>query len=201
MVLLNFTKMSGTGNIMLIIDCTDNPHNDMDFHELAKCVLHKNSLSGDQMLVVRSSKIADYYMQIFNVDGSEVEMCGNGVRCFAKYLYDNPKTSKLEYNVETKSGVVLAVVNPNHPNNDEHTTYISVKMGSPKIYDDITINLPSVNKEYSGQVISMGNPHYVIKLSDESELSDGLVHGIGPLLETHPSFPNRTNVEFVAIKG
>ncbi len=153
----------------------------------------------DQMIVIAPSKKADYRMTIYNADGSEVEMCGNGIRCFAKYLWDR-KERKIRKNkaldVETLAGIIRPRI--------VGGGMIEVDMGEPGLEGVVTTAAfkgPMVNrplkaggKTYRVTAVSMGNPHCVIFTSDVDKID---LAGSGPALERHKAFPNRTNVEFV----
>jgi diaminopimelate epimerase len=162
----------------------------------------------DQMLVVRAGADADFRMEIFNPDGSQVEMCANGIRAFFKYLRDTGHSSADEISVETLSGVVR----PRWAGDDR----VRVDMGQPVLAPakipttlgsgegpvlDVTIDVPpELSLDGSGQVtlssISMGNPHAIVEVSDVDRAP---VTTLGPHIENHPAFPNRVNVEFVTV--
>jgi diaminopimelate epimerase len=157
-------------------------------------------IGADQLLVVRSSASADFRMEIFNADGSQVEMCGNGVRCFFKYLRDRGHTAKDEIALETLGGIV-------HPR-WAGPGRVRIQMGRPILEP---AKIPTTLGSGSGPVlgallevdgqklrvssVSMGNPHAVIFVPDPDAVA---VEKLGPLVENHPAFPNRVNVEFAA---
>ena len=147
-------------------------------------------IGSDGLILIGSSDKADFSMRIFNADGSEAMMCGNGIRCVGKYVYDYGLTDKTVVTVDTLSGIKilrLQVV-------DGKVESVSVDMGIPR--DIIPVSL---SKDYGfseGIAVSMGNPHMVIFVDDISRVDVGAV---GPKLEYHPFFPNRVNVEFAQV--
>jgi len=149
---------------------------------------------------------ADFTMRIFNLDGGQVEMCGNGIRCLAKYLVDfgvvKKENRKKPIRIYTLGGIITAEV-IEHPNGSHLITYVTVDMGVPKILNkDLNVEIQTENgmQIFNGISMLMPNPHFVIKLPLSLPISDDLVHHMGPLIETNPLFPNRTNVEFVHVK-
>jgi len=135
-------------------------------------------------------------------------MCGNGIRCFAKYAGDfgmiKPENRNRPICIHTLAGLIQAEIIENHPKNSHLITYVKVDMGVPRVLDT---NLHLEVKEGNGIVqydcilISMGNPHCVIRIPQEREISDYVVHHVGPQIENHPHFPNKTNVEFVHVNA
>lgn len=204
---ITFTKMHGLGNDFIIIDCLNNKFKiqDSKFKILAKNLCHRRfGIGADQLLLLCSSKIADYRMRIFNADGSEVEMCGNGIRCIAKYIWGKGLSDKNVLNIETLAGIIKP---------EKAGDMIKVDMGEPvfepdKIPVNIVINesrakdriidypLKIEDKVFSITCLSMGNPHAVIFVKG---ISDFPVSFYGPLIENNPIFPKRTNVEFVEV--
>jgi diaminopimelate epimerase len=197
---LDFTKMHGAGNDFIVLDGI---RDDLPpIEPLAATLADRNfGIGADQLLVVRPSEAADFRMEIFNADGSQVEMCANGIRCFYKYLRDERHTERDEIGVETLSGVVR----PRWAGPD----LVSVDMGLPILApakipttlgtgDGPVLDAPV---EVAGETvhlsaISMGNPHAVVYVDDPDSAP---VKRLGPLLEHHPAFPNRVNVEFVTV--
>ena len=173
--------MHGIGNDYVYIDCF---HNKIDNPaELARAVSDRHfAVGGDGLILICPSKIADVKMQIFNADGSEAEMCGNGVRCVARFAFDNGLVGKKEISVETLAGVKhLEIIN------DEN---VRVDMGKPTIGEKLLVN------EKVGTKVSVGNPHFVIV---EKKIDDLDLKKIGPTFENTPVFPDRTNTEFIQI--
>ena len=200
---MRFWKMHGLGNDYIVIDNRNQKISDKHAAELAKRLCERHfSVGADGLLLVCNSTIADVKMRIFNSDGSEAEMCGNGIRCFSKYCYENGITKKEEFSVETLSGlkhVWLTV-------KDDEVLAVKVDMGVPNWE---RASLPMVgegtcineNLEVDGELykvtcLSMGNPHCVIFVDNVDEFPVG---DVGPIIENHKAFPKRTNVGFVQV--
>ncbi|HPG52631.1 MAG TPA: diaminopimelate epimerase [Spirochaetota bacterium] len=200
---MKFTKMQGTGNDYLIID--SRKRSVPNLKKLAVSISNRHyGVGSDGILILLNSKTADYRMRIFNPDGSEAEMCGNGIRSFAKYLYDNRIINKKQVDIETAAGIKKLVLNVTN----KKVRSVVVNMGAPILQRE---RIPMIGKP--GMVInealrlddgttfditslSMGNPHLVVFVEDIDRFP---VEKYGPLLENHPLFPNRTNVEFVKV--
>ena len=206
--LIPFAKMHGAGNDFVVLDGLRGAL-PLDLAGFARRVGDRNLGVGfDQMLVVRAGADADFRMEIFNPDGSQVEMCANGIRAFFKYLRDAGHSSVDEISVETLSGIVR----PRWAGDDR----VRVDMGQPVLAPakiptslgsgegpvlDVTIDVPpELSLDGSGQVtlssISMGNPHAIVEVADVDRAP---VTTLGPHIENHPAFPNRVNVEFVTV--
>jgi len=199
---LEFTKMHGAGNDFVVLDGRDGGLPPLEPISRQLCDRHFG-IGADQVLVVRDSKAADFRMEIYNADGSQVEMCANGIRAFYKYVRDRGLSSADEIGVETLSGVVR----PRWAGPDR----VAVDMGRPVLEP---AKIPTTLSEGSGPVldvplqvgdeelrvssVSMGNPHAVILVPDPDRAP---VERWGPLVENHPMFPNRVNAEFVAVVG
>lgn len=201
--MISFTKMHGAGNDYVYVDCFAQlvPEN---LPELARAISDRNfGVGGDGLILIVPSEEADAEMRMFNADGSSSEMCGNGIRCVAKYVYDH--AIKKSETLRIASGgtayeLQLTVV-------DGLVEQVRVDMGEP-ILDGLAIPttfsgnpvvdvpLPLPNRELSVTCVSMGNPHCVAYVE---EASDELVTGLGPLVEQDSHFPNRVNVEFVEV--
>ncbi|MBI5407549.1 MAG: diaminopimelate epimerase [Nitrospirae bacterium] len=194
---LQFTKMHGSGNDFILINAI---HQEALPPLAPFCKTYSDRKFGigfDQALILRPSKAADFKMEIFNADGSQVEMCGNGIRCLAKYIWDRGLSDKRELMIETLAGVIRPV---------KEGDLIRVDMGEP-IFDapSIPVNLEgevrgyalkALDREFLITCVSMGNPHAVIFVED---LQSFPLEKYGPVIENHPLFPKRTNVEFVRI--
>ncbi len=191
-----FTKMHGTGNDFVFIDCLET--NIVNLESLAKKLCDRRfGIGADQLLTVHPSKIADFKMEIYNADGSQVEMCGNGIRCFAKYVYERGLTKKKWLEVETLAGIVRPRL---------VGEMVEVDMGEPILEgrkipvdaDGQIINRPLVvdGREYAATCVSMGNPHCVLYLDDIDSLA---LEKIGPRFEHHAFFPKRVNTEFIKV--
>ena len=195
---LAFTKMHGCGNDFIFIDCLNGVNRDLE--KLAKRLCDRRfGIGADQLLTVHPSKVADFKMEIYNADGGQVEMCGNGIRCFAKYVRDHGLTQKKELAVETLAGIIRPRLVGN---------LVEVDMGKPILEGrKIPVNADGKILDYPLEVdgttyrvscVSMGNPHCVVYLDDP----DGLdLEKIGPRFEHHPFFPKGVNTEFVKILG
>lgn len=196
MTLLHFTKMQGTGNDFILVDGMLQEVDRLQHHVRLLCD-RRFGIGADQVLVVRPSDAADFRMQIFNADGSEVEMCGNGTRCVAKYLRDRGYTSKDRIRLETLAGMITPRVQGD---------MFSVDMGEPVLSapripvnmegEIISKPLAADGKDWIITCVSMGNPHCVIRVEDVDAFP---VTEVGPGIEVHPLFPRKTNVEFVQI--
>lgn len=188
---MQFTKMHGLGNDYVIFDGFREPLPD-DLPELARRVSDRHfGIGGDGLITFEPSPEADARMRIFNVDGSEAEMCGNGLRCVAKALYERGHCRSASQSILTGRGRldVECFVR------DELVESVRVDMGRPD-FEPEARNLEIDDRELELHVVSMGNPHAILFVE---EPTDEWVLGIGPRIERHPSFPHRTNVEFVRI--
>jgi diaminopimelate epimerase len=188
--LLEFTKMHGAGNDFIVLDAIRDALPPIGPLAAKLCDRHFG-IGADQLLVVRSSTTADFRMEIYNADGSQVEMCANGIRAFFKYLRDHGHTAKDEIGVETLAGVVRPRwAGPSR---------VRVQMGRPILEPS---KIPTTLGSGGGPVlvssVSMGNPHAVIFVADPDRAP---VERLGPLIENHPAFPNRVNVEFATPVG
>jgi diaminopimelate epimerase len=202
--MINFSKMHGCGNDYIYIDCFHNDIRDIkDFKSFVRKVSDRHfGIGSDGVILICPSDVADVKMAMFNADGSEGAMCGNGIRCVGKYTYDKGICRKTNLSVETKSGIKYLEL---FIKNEEVDT-VSVDMGIPSLIpseipvltdkkmfqEDIMID----SKSYFTTCVSMGNPHAVIFL-DEIESLD--LDTIGPKFENHPLFPDRINTEFVKV--
>lgn len=199
---MKFTKMHGCGNDYVYVNCfeetVENPS------ETAKLVSDRHfGIGSDGLILICPSDKADFRMAMYNLDGSEGKMCGNGVRCIAKYVYDHHLTDKTQISLETLGGIKYLDLNIKN----EKVETVTVDMGAPiltpseipvSISKDQVIDEPV---EIDGKVwhmtcVSMGNPHAVVFVDDTASLK--LEH-IGPLFEKHPLFPEQVNTEFVHV--
>lgn len=197
---IDFVKMHGLGNDFIIIDCTYQKISDPEEFAIKYC--HRRfGIGADQLLLIYPSKVADFKMKIFNADGSEVEMCGNGIRCFAKYIWDRGLSDKEILHVETLAGIIKP---------KKRGKFVEVDMGKPEFHPSkIPVNVEGqrafdIPLEIMGwqakvNCLSMGNPHAVVFLDDDPKIFE--VTKYGPLIENHPLFPKRTNVEFAYVKN
>lgn len=199
---MKFTKMQGIGNDYVYVDCFQETVNNPS--AVAKFVSDRHfGIGSDGLILVKPSDVADCEMDMYNLDGSQGAMCGNGIRCVAKFAYDKGIVSKKNISVATKSGIKyldLTVKNGK-------VSSVKVNMGSPILNAktipvvsprEQVINEPlDVNGEtYHITAVSMGNPHAIVYMDDV----DGLdIARIGPLFENHINFPDRINTEFVKV--
>ncbi len=201
---MKFTKMHGCGNDYIYINCftekVDNPN------ELSIKVSDVHfGIGADGLILIRPSKVADFRMSMYNADGSEGKMCGNGIRCVAKYVYDNKMTDKTTITIETLSGIKTLDLNVK----DGLVDSVLVDMGAPILNakdipaispngKDSIINesITVQGKDYKVTCVSMGNPHCVTFVEETKSLK---LEQMGPFFENHEMFPERVNTEFVQI--
>ena len=199
---MKFTKMNGCGNdyvyINGFVENVENPK------ELVKKVSDRHfGIGSDGLILIVPSDKADFCMRMFNADGSEGEMCGNGIRCVAKYVYDHKMTDKTEISIETKAGIKYLDLTVE----DGKVTKVKVDMGEPilepkkipvRSEKKRVVNEPIAvaEKTWNMTCVSMGNPHAVVFVEDTGSLE---IEKYGPLFENHELFPNRTNTEFVQV--
>jgi diaminopimelate epimerase len=207
---MQFTKMHGAGNDYIYVDCFNHqpPANPA---QAAIAVSDRHTgIGGDGLILIRPSEIADARMQMFNADGSEAEMCGNGIRCVAKYLYDHDICRKKVLNIETGAGILALELEPENGT----VRQVRVDMGEPILlassipttlagnpdFDQQVVNVPlsAGGREFEVTCVSMGNPHCVIFVE---RATDDLVLGVGPIIEQDSRFSARTNVEFAEVKS
>lgn len=200
-----FTKMHGLGNDFIVVDGINQRLNGLDFEALAQHLCDRHfGIGADGLVLVLKSDHSDFKMRIFNTDGSEPQMCGNGIRCFAKFVHDHKLTDKEVFSVETLAGVIV----PALILKEGEVKAIEVDMG-PAILERNRIPMLGhgqghVIKEpvdVEGQTfevtaVSMGNPHAVVFMESVEELD---IEILGPQFENHTLFPERTNTEFVQI--
>jgi diaminopimelate epimerase len=198
-----FWKMQGLGNDYIVVDSKKQRISDQQIPKLAKKLCQRRfSIGADGLLLVYPSNVADVKMRIFNADGSEAEMCGNGIRCFSKYCYENGIVLKNAFNVETLSGIKQIWLTIK----DSEVYSVKVDMGAPNWERSalsiqgqgtfINETLEIDNKPYTITCLSMGNPHCIIFVEKVEEFP---VNIIGPIVENYKAFPYRTNVAFVQI--
>lgn len=197
---MKFTKMHGLGNDYVYVNCfeekIDNPP------AVARFVSDRHfGIGSDGLIMINPSKTADFEMEMYNADGSRGEMCGNGIRCVAKYVYDYGLTDQTQISVETLGGIKYLDLTVE----DGKVSLVKVDMGKPELEADL---IPIISereqvidepievdgKEYHMTGVSMGNPHAVIYVDDVKGLD---LEKIGPKFENHERFPKRINTEFV----
>lgn len=215
---MKFTKMQGCGNDYVYIDCfkedVQNPS------ELAVKVSDRHfGIGSDGLILIKPSDKADFFMDMYNLDGSRGRMCGNGIRCVGKYVYDHKLTGKTEITVETLSGIKYLTLIPSEKDPSVIGS-VTVNMGSPADVCHMVLDIPGDRREFT--YVSMGNPHAVTYVCDTEDflpntecISDTELLGtyrmegktpiahtleeIGPKYECHSVFPERANIEFVRI--
>ncbi len=199
---MRFTKMHGIGNDYVYVNCFEEVVRDPERLALVMSKPHFG-IGSDGLILIEPSDTADFGMRIFNSDGSEGDMCGNGIRCVGKYVFERGLTGKTELTIATKSGLKqlwLTVENG-------IVTRVRADMGTPELNPKlIPVDLPGelvlrhrlqiMGQTYFITCVNMGNPHAVLFVRDP-EVVD--LPTIGPMIEHHPLFPRRTNVEFVRV--
>jgi diaminopimelate epimerase len=205
--MMKFTKMHGCGNDYVYVDGAKEKISQDEKPELVKRLSDRHfGIGGDGVIFINPSDEADFEMEMYNADGTRGEMCGNGIRCVAKYVYDKGLTDKTDITV-ISAGKVKYLKLTVQGEGRGYVTKVRVNMGSPilkpeqipvKAEGDCVISAPiSVNgREYRMTCVSMGNPHAVIFMDGVSELD---IEKVGPGFEHHEVFPNRTNTEFVQV--
>ena len=200
--MMKFTKMHGIGNDYVYVNCfqetVDNPG------EVARKVSDRHfGIGSDGLILIKPSDVADGQMDMYNADGSQGAMCGNGIRCVAKYMYDYGITDKTSISVETKSGIKYLDLTVK----DGKVDTVKVNMGSPilkaaeipVVSEKEQVISEPVNvdgKEWKITCVSMGNPHAITYVDDVKSLD---LEKIGPKFENHEIFPDRVNTEFVRV--
>lgn len=199
---MKFTKMHGIGNDYVYVNCFEETVKDPA--AVARYVSDRHfGIGSDGLILIKPSDIADCEMDMYNLDGSQGAMCGNGIRCVAKYVYDYGIVKKENISVSTKSGIKYLDLTVR----DGKVALVRVNMGSPVLTasqipvvssTEEMINAPlKVNGEtYYITAVSMGNPHAIVYMADVDHLDIG---EIGPYFENHMAFPDRVNTEFVEV--
>ena len=187
---IKFTKMHGAGNDYIYVDTTRYPIADPEKKAIEWSKFH-TGIGSDGLILIGSSDKADFSMRIFNADGSEAMMCGNGSRCVGKYVYEYGLTAKKKITLDTRSGIKVLKL---HVEGGK-VTAVTVDMGSPLETEavDFGDQFP-----FQSTRVTMGNPHLVTFVEDITQIN---LPEIGPQLENYPLFPDRTNVEFAQIVG
>lgn len=197
---MDFVKMHGLGNDFVFIE--DKTGQDKDYTALARAMCNRHTgIGADGLIVIVDSRVADVRMRIINSDGSEAEMCGNGIRCFAKYVYDNGIIEKKQFTVETPAGIMEPEITVGADNKAE---LITINMGRPSfnrseipmegaegrvLNEDLCVN----GANWKITSLLMGVPHTVTYVDDVDTVD---IEKIGPLFEKHEAFPKHTNINF-----
>ena len=200
---IKITKMQGCGNDFVVLDYKEFKKMDMEMSEVAKKLCDRNFGIGADGLIIPNTEVddADIGWYFYNSDGTTAQMCGNGMRCFAKYVYDKKLVTKNEFTVKTLAGIMRPQVFENG--------LIKVNMSKPILESEKIPFLPNHNLNYKisvkdrifeGNAISMGNPHFVIFIKDDENILE-LAKKYGPEIEVSAEFPEKTNVEFIKIKS
>lgn len=201
---MNFTKMHGLGNDYVYVNCFREKVENTA--ELAKKISDRHfGIGSDGLILIKPSARADFAMEIYNADGSEAKMCGNGIRCLGKYVYEYGLTKKTNLTVETRSGIRKLTLQTELGK----VSSVCVDMGTPRLNahsipilseKDLVLDdsIQVRGKEYRMTGISMGNPHAVVYVEN---LSDFPVEEVGRAFEYHPRFPERINTEFCRVLG
>ena len=218
---LRFTKMEGCGNDYVYISGFEYKLDPKQKPEIVKRLSDRHfGIGGDGVIFINPSEIADFEMEMWNADGTRGEMCGNGIRCVGKFVYDAGMTHEKEITVESFGKIKYLTLYTEEENGREIVTSVRVNMGEPILdAEDIpvraknspvvadTIRIPIDDRDsddsegqdpgvYEMTCVSMGNPHAVVYIDDTDSLD---IEAVGPLFENHERFPNRTNAEFVEI--
>lgn len=222
---MKFTKMQGLGNDYVYVDCTREEL--ASPADVARAVSDRHfGIGSDGLILIKPSKVADFYMEMYNADGSRSAMCGNGIRCVGKYVYDFGLTDKLDVSIETLAGIKYLSLRLL----DGKVSDVRVNMGAPKLSPEsipttleetkevrangseasdcsakskeamisavLGAKLNVLGKDYEISCVSMGNPHVITYVEDEKAVD---IEKIGPAFENHPAFPERTNTEFIRV--
>ena len=199
-IVMKFTKMHGLGNDYIYIN--EDVEGNIDYSNLAILLSKRHfAVGADGIITISKSDKADFFMQIYNADGSKGEMCGNGIRCVGKYVYDKHLTDKTHLTIDTLAGIKILDLNVENGK----VSSVKVDMGEPLYHDGRVLQRNTqINElshiinifgvDYEVMDVSMGNPHTVLFVPG---INDDLVLNVGREIEKHPFYPNRTNVEFV----
>jgi diaminopimelate epimerase len=208
---IEFSKFNGQGNDFIIIDCIKNDYTIS--RELISEMCNRNfGVGADGLILIKKSNIADFKMDFYNQDGSSAEMCGNGIRCMASFIYNEDISKKDKIDIETLAGIKKIIIN----SSSEHE--IKVDMGIPEFNPDkipVSINRKDLDndgiiknyrlkvdsKEFLINCVSMGNPHCVIVLENDIDIEKIPIEKWGREIEINTLFPKKTNVEFIKIKN
>lgn len=196
---LKFTKMQGLGNDYIYINCIEQDYEEI-IRNVSKLSNRNFGIGSDGVILILKSDIADFKMRIFNSDGTEAKMCGNGIRCVGKFLYDKGITKKEELSIETLSGIKKLKLDIKN----NKVISVQVDMGEPYfkpkeipvIGDSNKVKIQVYGEELELICVSIGNPHAVAIVNNVDDIN---IEKYGPIIENNIKFPERTNVEFVEI--
>ncbi len=201
---MQFTKMHGIGNDFVVVDSLKHTYTEEEIPAMSRFLCDRRfGVGGDGLILVLPSKQGHAMMRMFNPDGSEAEMCGNGIRCFAKYVYDHQIVPETNINVETLAGIKYLKLSLKGGKVSE----VCVDMGTPELSPELipvkadmnpVIGLPLkvAGRKLDITCVSMGNPHAIIFTDDVDVIP---LEKLGPQIETHKIFPKKTNVHFVQV--
>lgn len=213
-MLMKFMKMQGAGNDYVYVDCTGKKLQNAS--EVAVKVSDRHfGIGSDGLILVETSDKADFFMNMYNADGSRGKMCGNGIRCVGKFVYDNGLTDKTSITVDTLSGVKHLEL---HLGEDGKVKTVTVDMGAPilnpklvpvneaALADGKVTGKPVISrkilvdgKEYDVTCVSMGNPHAIVYIDRDIDIRKFDIEKVGPYFEKHAAFPEQVNTEFIQV--
>ncbi len=199
---MKFQKMHGLGNDFILMDEIDPSKYDLAALAIKLCDRHQG-IGADGIILILPSEIADVKMRIINSDGSEADMCGNGIRCFAKYVYDNHINTATSFTIETGAGIMI----PELIIEDGKVLFVKVNMGAPHLERSaipmmgaagnvINESINIEGRDYKITSLLMGVPHTIVFVN---HFDENTILKIGKLIEKHPLFPQGTNVNFVEV--
>ncbi len=224
---MRFVKMQGAGNDYVYVDCTK-----MQLDNASQVAIKVSDrhfgIGSDGLILIKTSDVADFFMEMYNADGSQSQMCGNGIRCVGKFVYDFGLTDKTEVSVETLAGIKYLTL---HPGSDGKIKTVTVDMGAPeldaaKVPADISCftegnkaivadeelagkaatpnaiigkKLNVNGVDYEVTCVSMGNPHSIVYIDKDINIKEFDLDGVGPYFENHKAFPERVNAEFIQV--
>lgn len=203
--MINFTKMEGLGNDYVYIDCTKMSEDEIiEISKLTSTISDRHfGIGSDGLILICKSEVADFKMKMYNSDGTEAEMCGNGIRCVGKFVYDKGLTQKENITVETLAGIKRLKFNIE--NGKVKTIVVDMEKPIldaeliPVIADKsqvVRIKIKALDKEFEFTCVSMGNPHAVTVVNDVDNFE---IEKYGPILEKDEHFPKKANIEFIQI--
>lgn len=213
---MKFTKMQGAGNDYIYVDCTKEELKNPEKTAIAVSDRHFG-IGSDGLILIKKSESADFFMDMYNADGSRGKMCGNGIRCVGKFVYDNGLTNQTTITVDTLSGMKTLQL---YPGSNGKIKSVKVDMDAPILEaaqipvdiralknadclkdTDSVIAQPILveGREYSVTCVSMGNPHAIVYLDRDMDIKKFEIEKVGPFFESHKAFPDRVNTEFIQV--
>ena len=209
--MIKFTKMEGLGNDYVYVDCTEKPNEEIDYISKCACKISNKhfGVGSDGLILICKSSVADFKMQMYNKDGSQAQMCGNGIRCVGKYVYDKGLTHKNNITVETLAGIKKLEFDIK----DNKVESVTVNMGKPIFQENLIpcvadtivkndvneishVRLRVLDRDFDFTCVSMGNPHAIAIVDDVDNFD---VEKYGKIVECDEHFSQKTNVEFIEI--